>query len=122
MVPPTTIFLVIGLIVALLVFFVIVSFFSVWIQALFSNAYVPFRDLIGMRLRHVPARLMVEARIQMVKAGMDMSTNELEAHFLSAVTSSMSSRPSSPPIRQVLRYLSRKLQRLTSPDATSSTR
>lgn len=83
MVIPTTIFLVIGLIVALLVFFVIVSFFSVWIQALFSNAYVPFRDLIGMRLRHVPARLMVEARIQMVKAGMDMSTNELEAHFLS---------------------------------------
>jgi hypothetical protein len=38
--------------------------------------------LIGMRLRRVPPATVITARISAVKAGLDISINELEAHYL----------------------------------------
>jgi uncharacterized protein YqfA (UPF0365 family) len=38
--------------------------------------------LIGMRLRRVPPGTVVNARISAVKAGLDISINDLEAHYL----------------------------------------
>ncbi len=38
--------------------------------------------LIGMRLRRVPPGTVVTARISAVKAGLDISINDLEAHYL----------------------------------------
>jgi uncharacterized protein YqfA (UPF0365 family) len=38
--------------------------------------------LIAMRLRRVPPAVIVEARITGIKAGLDLSYDELEAHFL----------------------------------------
>lgn len=38
--------------------------------------------LIGMRLRRVPPTTVVTARISAVKAGLQISTNDLEAHYL----------------------------------------
>ena len=73
---------VVGAIVAFILAAVIFSFFSVWIRAWTSNAYISFRSLIAMKLRAVPPRIIVDARIRMVKAGLEMSTNDLEAHFL----------------------------------------
>jgi uncharacterized protein YqfA (UPF0365 family) len=40
-------------------------------------------DLIGMRLRKVDPRVIVYSRIRAVKAGMDITTNQLETHYLS---------------------------------------
>jgi len=53
-----------------------------WIAAWASGAYVGLFTLIGMRLRRVPPTTIVTARISSVKAGVDISINDLEAHFL----------------------------------------
>jgi uncharacterized protein YqfA (UPF0365 family) len=53
-----------------------------WIAAWASGAYVGLITLIGMRLRRVPPTTIVTARISSVKAGIDLSINDLEAHFL----------------------------------------
>lgn len=53
-----------------------------WIAAWSSGAYVGLVTLIGMRLRRVPPGTVVTARISAVKAGLSISIDELEAHFL----------------------------------------
>lgn len=65
-------------IVALIVF----SFFSVWLRALLAGASVGMLNLIAMRLRSVPYSLIVDARVTAAKAGIALSTDELEAHYL----------------------------------------
>ena len=53
-----------------------------WIAAWASGAYVGLFTLVAMRLRRVPPHTIVTARISAVKAGLDVSLNDLEAHFL----------------------------------------
>jgi len=62
--------------------FIIISFFSIWLRALLAGAPVGFPTLVAMRLRGVPASVIVDARITAVKAGLQLNTDELEAHFL----------------------------------------
>ncbi len=72
---------ILGLIVLVLVI-VIATFFMTWLRAMLSGASVGFPTLIAMRLRGVPASLIVNARITAVKAGIEISANDLEAHYL----------------------------------------
>jgi len=72
---------ILGLIL-LIVGFIIISFFNIWLRALLSGATVGFPTLIAMRLRGVSASLIVDARITSVKAGIEISANDLEAHYL----------------------------------------
>jgi uncharacterized protein YqfA (UPF0365 family) len=53
-----------------------------WIAAWASGAYVGLFTLVAMRLRRVPPHTIVTARISSVKAGLNLSVDELEAHFL----------------------------------------
>lgn len=53
-----------------------------WIAAWSSGAYVGLATLIGMRLRRVPPATVVNARISAVKAGLQISIDDLEAHYL----------------------------------------
>lgn len=53
-----------------------------WIAAWASGAYVGIFTLIAMRLRRVPPGTIINARISAVKAGLEISVNDLEAHFL----------------------------------------
>jgi uncharacterized protein YqfA (UPF0365 family) len=53
-----------------------------WIAAWASGAYVGLFTLIGMRLRRVPPATIVTARISAAKAGLQISVNDLEAHYL----------------------------------------
>jgi uncharacterized protein YqfA (UPF0365 family) len=53
-----------------------------WIAAWASGAYVGLTTLVAMRLRRVPPNIVINARISAVKAGIDISLNDLEAHFL----------------------------------------
>jgi len=69
--------------IALVLIYFLASFFSLWLQALFSKANVGIFQLLGMRLRKVNPRMIVEARILSVKAGIPVETNLLEAHYLS---------------------------------------
>jgi uncharacterized protein YqfA (UPF0365 family) len=63
-------------------FFLLLSFFSVWLRAWLAGAYVGFTELVAMRLRQVPYGIVVDARITAKKAGIDISINDIEAHFL----------------------------------------
>ena len=73
----------IAAIVALVLLAFVANFFSLWLQALFSRASVSMFQLIGMRLRKVPPKVIVESRILSCKAGMPVDTNLLEAHYMS---------------------------------------
>ncbi len=76
-------FLIVAGIVGLVILLVVGQFFRLWLQAYFSNASVSLMDLIGMRLRKVDPNAIVYAKIQLVKAGIhDMTTTDLESHFL----------------------------------------
>ncbi len=70
-------------VVGLIVLAMLAQFLKLWLQAYFSNAGVTLWDLIGMWLRKVPGRTIVLAKIQLVKSGIhEVSTNDLESHFL----------------------------------------
>lgn len=75
-----------ALLAALVVLFAIVFLYLVpirlWVAAWSSGASVGLVTLIGMRLRRVPPSTVVTARISAVKAGLAISTNDLEAHYL----------------------------------------
>jgi uncharacterized protein YqfA (UPF0365 family) len=70
------------LVVGLVIFFIIISFFNTWLKALLAKAKVGFSTLLAMRLRGVPVGLIVDARITAMKAGIPLTTDELEAHYL----------------------------------------
>jgi len=60
----------------------VVSFFFVWLRAMLAKAAVNPLTLVAMRLRQVPYSLVVDARITAKKAGIELSVDDLEAHFL----------------------------------------
>lgn len=69
--------------IILLAFILVIGrFFKLYIQALFSHAGVSMFDLIGMSLRKVDARVIVLSRIRAVRAGLEISTQDLENHYL----------------------------------------
>src|SRR5512145_414029 len=70
------------LVVAALIVILYLIPVRIWIAAFASGAYVGLFTLVGMRLRRVPPNTVVTARISAVKAGLDLSVNDLEAHYL----------------------------------------
>ncbi|HYO93885.1 MAG TPA: flotillin-like protein FloA [Polyangiaceae bacterium] len=71
--------------VAIVVFLVVLAYLvplRLWIAAWSSGAYVGLSTLIGMRLRRVPPGTIVTARISSAKAGLSISIDDLEAHYL----------------------------------------
>ena len=79
-------FAVVGVIFAgiILLFLLLLLFKYGWlyIQALASGAPVSLIQLVGMTLRRVKARIIVESRIMAKKAGIEIDTPLLEAHYL----------------------------------------
>jgi uncharacterized protein YqfA (UPF0365 family) len=70
-------------IVALTMLLLVVSYGQLWFQAYWSKARVTFFELLGMSLRKVNARTIVQARIMAAQAGLgDITTRKLEAHSL----------------------------------------
>ena len=67
---------------SLIVAFILFSFFSTWLKAWLNGAPVNMLNLLGMRLGGVPYNLVVEARITAVKAGIQLTTDKISAHFL----------------------------------------
>ena len=68
--------------VALVFFAIVMRFFGLWLQAKVSGATVGFGSLIGMWLRKVNPRTIVLSRIQAVKAGLQINSDQLETHYL----------------------------------------
>jgi uncharacterized protein YqfA (UPF0365 family) len=67
---------------ALVLFFFVFSALSLWIQALISDAHVGLLNIIFMRFRKVPPKLIVEAKIMASKAGLEIHSDLLESHYL----------------------------------------
>lgn len=55
---------------------------NLWITAVFSNVKISIMNLILMRLRKVPPSIVVNAMINSTKSGLNITTNEIETHFL----------------------------------------
>ncbi len=78
----TSIIVGILLLAGILLLFFIGSSISLWIQALVSGAHVGLLNIIFMRFRKVPPKLIVETKIMAVKAGIEIETDDLESHYL----------------------------------------
>ena len=55
---------------------------GLWISAMAADVHVGIFTLIGMRMRRVPPAKIVMPLIKANKAGLDVSVNQLEAHYL----------------------------------------
>lgn len=77
-----SVFLLIGIIAILAVFFYFVPFL-LWISARVSGVRISLNQLFLMRIRKVPPQVIVRAMIEAHKAGLKTITrDELEAHYL----------------------------------------
>lgn len=61
---------------------VCLSFFQVWVQSRASGVGVPFRQLLGMKLRGLNPKFVMHNQITLAKAGVDVEVDSLEAHIL----------------------------------------
>ncbi len=77
-----------GLLIAILLVLILLMVFfrfvpiGLWISALAAGVKVGLFNLVGMRLRRVPPHKIVMPLIKAIKAGLDMDTSKLEAHYL----------------------------------------
>lgn len=69
------------IVILLLVFFSLVPV-GLWVTAQFSGVHVKISQLIGMRLRRVIPKNIINPLIKATKAGLNLTTNQLEAHYL----------------------------------------
>ena len=70
-------------IIAIIVLSILGKFFSLWFQAYVSGTPIPLFNIIGMSLRKIPPRVIVNARINSFKAGLkQISVSDLETHYL----------------------------------------
>ncbi|MCF7623546.1 flotillin-like protein FloA [[Brevibacterium] frigoritolerans] len=79
-----TIFIVLAVIAAIIVLAVFFTFVPVmlWISALAAGVKISIFTLVGMRLRRVIPSRVVNPLIKAHKAGINVSTNQLESHYL----------------------------------------
>ncbi len=83
---PGAVFAVVILVVIVFVLItgaIIAKFFKTWLRARLAKAPVSMANMLGMWLRKVPYPLVVDSRITAGKAGLPISTDQLEAHYLS---------------------------------------
>lgn len=69
-------------IVVLVFALLVLKFARLWLQAYFSRANVTLADLIGMWLRKVDSRTIVLSKITAIQAGLQLTTRDLESHYL----------------------------------------
>ena len=72
------------LVIAILLILVIAWAIPVrlWMEAVFAGVPVGLGDLVGMRLRKVNPAAVIRPLIAATKAGLQLATKQLEAHYL----------------------------------------
>jgi uncharacterized protein YqfA (UPF0365 family) len=76
-----TIILIAAIVIFIILFFRLIPV-ALWISALAANVRVGIWNLIGMRFRRVIPSRIVNPMIKAVKAGLEISIDKLEAHYL----------------------------------------
>lgn len=81
---PTLIFWGVVVIIALIILTVIFRYFPVmlWVSAQASGVNISLFQLFMMRIRNVPPQVIVRAMVEAHKAGIALTRDDLEAHFL----------------------------------------
>ncbi len=79
--PVSVIFIIIGSIVALFLLLYLLPL-NLWFTAQLSGVKINLLNLVLMRLRRVPPSLVVNAMITSTKAGLNITSNEIETHYL----------------------------------------
>ncbi|NRA57734.1 MAG: flotillin-like FloA family protein, partial [Phycisphaerales bacterium] len=74
--------LAVALVIVIIIVAILGRFFKLWIQAYVSQAKVSLSSLIGMWLRKVDMNVIVFSRIRAVKARLNITTDDLETHYL----------------------------------------
>jgi len=77
----TSLMLIVASIVIVLLFLYFVPI-GLWITAQFSQVKIGILQLVFMRIRKVPPSLIVNALITSTKAGLKLTANELETHYM----------------------------------------
>ena len=77
---PIYVFIILG-IIGFFVFLYVVPI-GLWITAVFSGVRVGLFELVFMRVRKVPPGVIVNSLITAVKAGLNITSTELETHYL----------------------------------------
>src|SRR5690606_41158046 len=75
------VFVIIGAVIAIFLFLYILPV-NLWFTAQLSGVRVNLLNLVLMRLRRVPPSLVVNAMITSTKAGLNITSNEIETHYL----------------------------------------
>ena len=76
---------IVAIVIACIVFVWIFLYFvpvGLWFTALLSNVRISLIQLVLMRWRKVPPRVIVQSLISSTKAGLKLNRDELEAHYL----------------------------------------
>jgi uncharacterized protein YqfA (UPF0365 family) len=77
-----TLFFIIA-IISIIIVSILAKFIGLWFQAYVSGTPIPLFNIIGMSMRKIPPRVIVNARINSYKAGLkDISVSDLETHYL----------------------------------------
>ncbi|MGD6774485.1 MULTISPECIES: flotillin-like protein FloA [Bacillaceae] len=81
---PTTLVILLAVVLGIIFLSVLLTFVPVmlWISALAAGVRVSIFTLVGMRLRRVIPSRVINPLIKAHKAGLDVSTNQLESHYL----------------------------------------
>ncbi len=79
---PLVLVVVVGLLVLLALLIFLFSYGFLYIRALLAGAYVGIFQIVSMRLMGVSPGTIVNSRIMGTKAGLELQTRLLEAHFL----------------------------------------
>ncbi len=69
-------------VIVFIVLFLYIVPLNLWITAVFSGVRISIMQLILMRIRKVPPSIIVNALITSTKAGLNVTSNEMETHFL----------------------------------------
>ncbi|NLK83931.1 MAG: flotillin-like protein FloA [Lentisphaerae bacterium] len=80
--PLIPIVLIIFLLIFIAIIFCVVIPVPLWFAAWLSGVWISPFSMVGMRLRRIPPQIILAAMIQAKKAGLNIGSNDLEAHFL----------------------------------------
>lgn len=67
----------------LIIVFILAKYVAIWFQAFVSGTRIALFNIVGMSMRKIPPRVIVNARINLFKAGLkDITVDDLETHYL----------------------------------------
>lgn len=75
-------YIILGVVIVFVAIYIAMVPMKVWIRTLVSGCHIPMYKLIGMRLRKLDCKLIIDNYILAQKAGLDITISDLETHFM----------------------------------------